>query len=109
MLHFGAARDAVLAASTIVADVAAAGLPDAHVGIAAGPLIARDGDFFGHTVNLAARLTGRATAGRILVDAVVREAIGERASVRFSAAGSFDLKGISQPVPAWWATVDEPV
>ncbi|MCR4283008.1 MAG: adenylate/guanylate cyclase domain-containing protein, partial [Bauldia sp.] len=39
--------------------------PMAHAGIHAGPLIERDGDFYGHTVNLAARIVNAADADRV--------------------------------------------
>jgi adenylate cyclase len=37
----------------------AAGLSPAHVGIHAGPIVVQDGDYFGRTANLAARIAGR--------------------------------------------------
>ena len=64
MLHFRDPRGAVRATLDLVDAIADAGLPPGHAGISAGPLVGRDGDYFGHTVNLAARLSGVATAGR---------------------------------------------
>lgn len=43
--------------------------PEVRVGSAYGPVLARLGDVFGPTVNLASRLTSIARAGRVLVDA----------------------------------------
>jgi adenylate cyclase len=103
MLHFGMPTDAIRASFEVVAQVGAAELPEAHVGIAAGPLIARDGDYFGHTVNLAARLSARASGGRILVNDMVVEGVGDAADIRFTPAGPQELKGFSAPVAAWWA------
>jgi adenylate cyclase len=103
MLHFSTPADAIRASLEIVALLGAAGLPEAHVGIAAGPLIARDGDYFGHTVNLAARLSARATDGRVLVNDLVVEAVGDAADIRLTPAGEQELKGLSSPVAAWWA------
>jgi hypothetical protein len=37
-----------------VEELHAAGLPPAHVGVAAGPVVVQGGDYFGRTVNLAA-------------------------------------------------------
>jgi hypothetical protein len=45
---------AVLSALELVAEVPGAGLPPAHVGVAAGPVVVQGGDYFGRTVNLAA-------------------------------------------------------
>jgi adenylate cyclase len=65
-------------------------------------MIARDGDYFGHTVNLAARLSGAATAGIALATHDVVEAVGrDDAEVRFEPAGEFDLKNVAQPVAAF--------
>ncbi|MET1061278.1 MAG: adenylate/guanylate cyclase domain-containing protein [Aeromicrobium sp.] len=43
--------------------------PEVRVGSAYGPVLARLGDVFGPTVNLASRLTSLARPGRVLVDA----------------------------------------
>lgn len=43
--------------------------PDVRVGLAHGPVLARLGDVFGSTVNIAARLTSVARPARVLVDA----------------------------------------
>jgi adenylate cyclase len=49
MVHF---RDpAVLAALGMVEEFPQAGLPPAHVGVAAGPVVVQGGDYFGRTVN----------------------------------------------------------
>ena len=52
----------------------------------------QDGDYFGRTVNLAARIAGRAGAGQVLVaDEVV--AAAEPDGARFEAVGPVRLKG----------------
>jgi len=43
-------------------------LPQLHIGLAVGEVVARFGDVFGEAVNIAARLTTHARPGRILVD-----------------------------------------
>lgn len=79
-------------------ELRAADLPPAHVGIAAGPVIFQDGDYFGRTVNLAARIAGHATAGQVLVtDEVVRLTTDQR--IAFIEIGSVSLKGVSEPIP----------
>src|SRR3954453_6414698 len=69
MLRFPSITDAVRSVQALMTAVEAAGLPPAHAGIAAGPLVARDGDVYGHTVKLAARIAGQAQAGEILTSA----------------------------------------
>jgi adenylate cyclase len=59
-----------VAAALGLRDVAVAeGLPPLRIGVAAGEVLARDGDYFGPVVNLASRLTGVAGAGDVLVPA----------------------------------------
>jgi adenylate cyclase len=50
------------------AERAARGLPALRVGMAAGPVLSRFGDVYGPVVNVAARLTGLARPGTVLVD-----------------------------------------
>ena len=81
----------------LMGSIAAAGLPPAHAGIAAGPIVVRDGDVYGHTVNLAARVAGHAGAGELLVAADdALERLGD--GLAFEDAGSAALKGIAEPV-----------
>ena len=48
---------------------------DVHVGIAWGGVLARDGDFYGATVNVASRLCDAAPARGVLLDRSTREAL----------------------------------
>ena len=45
----------------------AAGLPPAHVGLPCGPVLFQEGDYFGQTVNLSARIADYARPGEVLV------------------------------------------
>jgi class 3 adenylate cyclase len=69
-----------------------------RVGVAAGEPIERNGDFFGVTVQLAARLCMRAQPGGTLVSASVVESCGDR---HFMDLGEIALKGFAQPVRAY--------
>ena len=42
------------------------GLGSGHAGVAAGPIVERDGDVFGTVVNLASRIAASAQAGALL-------------------------------------------
>jgi adenylate cyclase len=97
MLHFRDPAGAVAAALGMVGRLPEAGLPPAHVGVAAGPVVVQGGDYFGRTVNLAARLAARAQAGQVLVTEAVARAAGAD-GVRFVELGPLDLKGFSVPV-----------
>lgn len=73
LLRFDGPRPAVEATLDLLGRLVDADLPSGHAGVAAGPLIARDGDVFGRTVNLAARIADAAPDGRLYVpDAVAR-------------------------------------
>jgi adenylate cyclase len=72
-------------------------LPPAHVGIHAGPVVIHLGDYFGRTVNVAARIADYARPGEVLVSQQVVEA-AEGAPVAFSEVGDTELKGVSGTV-----------
>ena len=97
MLHFRRPAGAVEASLAMVGELPSAGLPPAHVGVAAGPVVVQGGDYFGRTVNLAARVAARAQAGQVLVTEAVAAAVpGD--GVAFSDLGELRLKGFSAPV-----------
>jgi len=97
MVHFRDPAGAVLSALRMVAQLPQAGLPPAHVGVAAGPVVVQGGDYFGRTVNLAARIAARAGAGQVLVSDSVAESASP-AGVTFTELGALRLKGIDRPV-----------
>jgi class 3 adenylate cyclase/DNA-binding transcriptional MerR regulator len=97
MFWFRDPAEAVVASLEMVERVPEAGLPPAHVGLAAGPVIQQDGDYYGRTVNLAARISARAGPSEVLVTSEVADrASSER--VRFEPVGAAELKGFSSPV-----------
>ena len=74
------------------------GFPSVRVGMHHGPAIERSGDYFGRTVNVAARVSALAGTGEVLVTDDVVRAAGEVESVRFIERGRRPLKGIEEPV-----------
>jgi len=97
MVHFREPAGAVLSALRMVRQLPEAGLPPAHVGVAAGPVVAQGGDFFGRTVNVAARIAASAGEGQVLVSGSVAEA-APPPGVTFVEVGELRLKGIARPV-----------
>ena len=95
--HFRAPRDAVTASLEIVDVVGPRGLPPAHIGVNAGPVIYDEGDYFGRTVNIAARIASEAGPEEVLVGASVA-ADDQMRGVRFEERGTAALKGIAEPV-----------
>lgn len=98
MLHFPDPAEGVHCALELVDRVPAANLPPAHIGIACGPVIYGDGDYFGRTVNLAARIAGYAGPGQVLVSEATVEAVSE-SDLAFEVLGRVPLKGVADPVP----------
>ena len=72
--------------------------PRLRAGVATGMAVSREGDWFGSPVNLAARVTGAARPGTVLVAESSREAIGEDDRFTWSFAGAKRLKGIKDEV-----------
>lgn len=98
-------RDAAAGCATALAlrDAIAAhpDLPALRTAVAYGELLARDGDYYGPVVNLAARAVATASPGTVLTDAVTVHAVkaGERGGAyAFEAAGEHVLKGFDAPV-----------
>jgi adenylate cyclase len=69
-------------------------LPAVRSGIAAGMVIARDGDFYGPVVNLASRLTEIAPAGSIFASEDLHADLSDDPSFAWSALGAHDLRSI---------------
>ena len=93
MFYFRAPAAAVLAALEMAEVVMSQGLPPAHVGIHAGPVIFQEGDYFGRTVNLAARIAEYARPGEVLVSQEVVEA-ADGGPLSFVEIGPVELKGV---------------
>jgi adenylate cyclase len=99
-------RPLVDAALRLVDAVQAADLPAVRAGIAFGATTFRAGDFYGHAVNLASRITGAARPGSVLCDKTVHDAAGEEFDWSF--AGRHRLKGVGESVPLYRARPPRP-
>jgi class 3 adenylate cyclase len=97
MFYFPNPGDGVVAALDMVDGVAAEDLPPARVGIHAGPVVFQEGDYFGRTVNIAARIADVARPGEVLVSQEVVDA-AELDGLGLTAIGPIELKGVSQPL-----------
>jgi adenylate cyclase len=97
MVHFREPAGAVRSALELVGRLPEAGLPPARVGVAAGPVVIQGGDYFGRTVNLAARIAVRAGPGQVLVSRRVADSAPPDGVV-FTDAGEVELKGFARPV-----------
>ena len=96
MFHFPEPADGVLAALEMVEAAPDLGLPSAHVGLHAGPVMFQEGDYFGRTVNVAARIADYARPGEVVVSQEVVDAVVDD-KLEFSEIGPVELKGVTGP------------
>ncbi|HJW21868.1 MAG TPA: adenylate/guanylate cyclase domain-containing protein [Candidatus Limnocylindrales bacterium] len=88
---------AVTTVAELMASMPEADLPPAHGSVHAGPLVERDGDVYGTTVNVASRIAAHAAAGMLLLsDPVVRECPDIAPLVE--RLGDVTLKGLDEPI-----------
>jgi adenylate cyclase len=96
---FPDAEAALQASLSLVAESAAHQLPEVRVGVATGQVVPRDGDIFGHTVNLAARIASVAAPSQVLVCGGTHDAAADEMSkIDFEALEPMSLKGVADPV-----------
>jgi class 3 adenylate cyclase len=103
--YFRDPHDAVAAALDIVDSVRPAGLPPAHVGVNAGPMIYEEGDYFGRTVNIAARIAAQAGPDQVFVGPDVVQHVRPD-GFHLVEVGTFELKGIAGRVSLMQALRD---
>ena len=94
MFFFPDPGPGVRASLVMVEELAAAGLPPAHVGLHAGPVLYQEGDYYGQTVNLTSRIADYARPGEVLVTQAVADAAHED-GIAFADIGPVELKGVS--------------
>ena len=97
MFYFSDPGPGVRAALEMVDELAAAGLPPAHVGLHAGPVLFQEGDYFGQTVNVTARIADYARPGEVLVSRAVADA-SQESGIGFGDIGPVELKAVSGTV-----------
>ena len=97
MFHYDDPAEAVVSGLELVEETERAISVPARIGINAGPVIVQEGDYFGRTVNVAARIADHARPREVLVSEAARRftSVGE---LRFELVGDVPLKGVSQPV-----------
>ncbi len=74
-------------------------LPPLRAGVATGEVVARDGDFSGTVVNLAARALSVAEPSTLLVDRATCGALGDSSRFVAGPEADYQLKGFEEPVP----------
>jgi adenylate cyclase len=108
MLRCEDPADAIRLGLRLVEDPdAAPDSPALRVGIHTGPALANDGDWYGRTVNVAARLCAVAPGGEVLVSEDTREAAGHVAEVDWGARELHWLRNVSEPLSTYCVTARE--
>jgi class 3 adenylate cyclase len=103
MVSFDAARNAMTCGIGIQKSLAryngerTGATIDIGVGINTGEPIREAEDFFGGSVNLAARICATAGPGQILVSEAVRHVVGKMEGTEYVDRGYFELKGFHEP------------
>lgn len=103
MFHFTDPAGAILSGLHLVEQTEKAISVPARIGINAGAVIAQEGDYFGRTVNIAARIADYARPHEVLVSEEAKRSAGV-ADVAFELVGDVPLKGVSSPVRLHKAT-----
>lgn len=85
----------------------AAELGDVRVGLALGPVLEREGDAYGATVNLASRITSIAYPGTVVVSPELREALSDHDEVAFRVMRPRFLKHIGRVALAVMRRADD--
>jgi adenylate cyclase len=72
--------------------------PAVRVGLHHGPAVERNGDYFGATVNLAARVSGLASGGEVLLTGRTAALVPELGGVVYEPRGREVLRNVREPV-----------
>ena len=98
MMYFADPSAAVVSGLDLVEETERAISAPARVGINAGPVVVQEGDYFGRTVNVAARIADYAAPREVLVSEQAREAAATGDAIAFELVGDVALKGVPRPV-----------
>jgi len=72
-----------------------------RVGVHTGPAVRRGRDWFGTSVNVAARLSAQAEPNQALISAATHAAVGARTSRALADRSEITLRGVADPVSVW--------
>lgn len=96
MLFYDDGAEAVRACLQLQKDLTGHGFPPIRVGINRGPVVAQAGDFYGNTINVAARVADYARPREVLVSSAVLPDGAE--GIDLEEIGEVTLKGVALPV-----------
>lgn len=96
MLVYSDPAVAVAVGARVIEGMRALDAPPIHASVHTGTAIAREGDYFGSAVNLAARLLGAAGADDMVATAATVDAVGP--AIAWDPAGSVGVRGMAEQV-----------
>jgi adenylate cyclase len=101
----GQPADAIALAVQLVDEIdSLPGFPPVRVGIHTGPAVEREGEWYGRTVNVAARLCTAAGGGEVLVSEQARRDAGRLHRVEFGERRLHWLRNVTEPIAAHLAS-----
>jgi adenylate cyclase len=107
MIHCRDAGPAVRLGVRIASEIGAhPGFPSVRVGMSTGPAVEREGDWFGTTVNVAARVSGAASGGEALLTEATRRAAGPLEQIHLQPRGRRLLKNLTEPAQLYAAVAE---
>ena len=108
LVEFASVVDAVRCAVEIQHEMTSRNAPvpaerriEFRIGINLGDIIVEDGDIFGDSVNIAARLEALAEPGGVCISAAAHEQVRDKIEVSFEDMGEQQVKNIARPVHAY--------
>ncbi len=98
MIHGRDAARVVTLALRLTREMADEGwCPPLRIGVHSGPAVQRGADWYGSTVNVAARLADAATAGEILMSVETRDLLTASTGLTIAARGPRSFKNVAGP------------
>jgi class 3 adenylate cyclase/YHS domain-containing protein len=109
MLRIPDPGNAVRLGLAIVCDVGLRhGSPTVRVGMHSGSAVERSDDWYGSTVNIAARVAGLAGGGEVLLSDATYAAAWPLTDVGFASRGAHQLKNVGEPIAVYAAEPRDP-
>jgi adenylate cyclase len=99
MIHGADAARVVALALKIAAELSEEGwCPPVRMGVHSGTAVRRGADWYGSTVNVAARLTDAAAAGEVLISLSTRNLLASNGAMTIADRGPRSFKNVGAPV-----------
>ena len=80
-------------------------LPSVRIGVHSGRAVRRGRDWYGHAVNVAARLNAAAAPDQVLVSDTTRRLLASRPELSLEVGRDLTLRGVRTPIRVWEAPV----